>query len=341
MKRGAPLLKFAGTGKDRTHWPCWQRPVSRFSVWGAILLGLSTVLVFRAAVEPQAKPFCIGVSYASFGTVSRNDASAALKTWVAALVKERRFKAAVQVQVYEQESELRDALTRGLVEAGSMTAEEFKESGLHPENIFLSAKANGCGEHYVIVVRTGNGLDDLADLKGRRLVRHVSPMTNPAFPWLQTLLAERGLGKASDFFGEVTTFDSPSKSVLRVYFRQSDSCLVTTNAFELACELNPQLRKELKVLRASPALIATLFFIRPGCPSPFAQDLESALLAVHSTPAGQQVLTLFQGSHMEKKPLSSFEPTRQILEDYERVIHQRGPGETGKTRTVALEAPKP
>jgi hypothetical protein len=97
-----------------------------------------------------------------------------------------------------------------------------------------------------------------------------------------------------------------------VFFRQSDACLVTTNALELACELNPQLHKDLKILTISPPLISTLFFIRPGCASSVHKTMESALLELHSTVAGQQVLTLFQGSHMAVFGYDGFQ-LKQIL----------------------------
>jgi ABC-type phosphate/phosphonate transport system substrate-binding protein len=107
--------------------------------------------------------------------------------------------------------------------------------------------------------------------------------------------------------------------VLRVFFRQSDACLVTADAFELACELNPQLRRDLKVLVASPPLIPTLLFFRRGCTGPARAEVEAAILDLHSTPAGQQVLTVFQGSRIERHPLSCLDATQALFSEYHRL----------------------
>lgn len=308
--------------------PLWLRDGSCLRVVG-ILSGVSVLAVVgvlagnvrHSEAAPPADPprFRMGVSYASFGMVSPNDASAALKVWASTLAKERNLKLNVQVGLFEQESQLRRALDGNQLEAASMSAEEFLRSGQMPDGIFLAAKNATGMERYVVVVHRGSGIDDLAGLKGRRLLHHISPMTGPALPWFEILLARQEMGRAEAVLGKLTTIDNPSKAVLRVFFRQDDACLVTTNAFGLACELNPQLRKDLKVLATSPELISNLVFFHPRYTGAARLQMEAAFLDLHSTPVGQQVLTIFQGSRMVKLPLSRLESTRQLLAAFERL----------------------
>jgi ABC-type phosphate/phosphonate transport system substrate-binding protein len=138
-------------------------------------------------------------------------------------------------------------------------------------------------------------------------------------PWLETLLAGEKLERANQFFSELLPVESPSKSVLRVFFGQSDACLVTTNSFAVACELNPQLNRDLEILAVSPPVIPAFFFFRPGCRAETRALLEPALLDLHTKPAGEQVLTVFQCVRMEKQPLSAFDPTRRLLLEYHRL----------------------
>ena len=295
-----------------------------------VLLAWPLAVVGAALLEAQspASPdvFRVGVSYASFGTLSRNDAGAALKVWAAAVVKERALPLEVRIEMFERESELREALARQRVDAATMTAEEFVQSGQKPEFLFLTARDKSFTEQFVILVRRGSGIEDLPALKGRKLILHSSPKTGLAQPWLETLLASRSLAPAKELLGELTTIENPSKAVLRVFFRQSDACVVTANAFELACELNPQLRKELKVLASSPPLIPSFLFFRPGYTSPSHAELEAAILDLHATTSGQQVLTVFQGSRMEKRPVSCLDTTRQLLGEYQRLLSSRSQG---------------
>jgi ABC-type phosphate/phosphonate transport system substrate-binding protein len=279
--------------------------------------------------------FRIGISYASFGTVSRNDASAALKAWATTLIKERNLRVNAQVEVYERESDLRDALAHSQVEAVSMTATEFIASGQQPDNIFVVARDKSVAEEYAVIVRRGDRVTDLAALKGRKLVRHLSPLTGPSSPWLDAVLARQSLGNAEKFFGSVTTLESPSKSVSQVFFHQADACLVTSKAFAVACEMNPQLQKDLDMLITSPPLIPSLFFFRLDYKSPARQEFEAAVLALHTTSAGQQVLTIFQGSRFEKQSLSCFDGTRELLTEYQRLSRVQGE-DSADSRTSSM-----
>jgi ABC-type phosphate/phosphonate transport system substrate-binding protein len=291
--------------------------------WLARLAGLGA--------EPATNSFRLGISHASFGTASRNDATAALKAWVASVSKERGLKLDVQVEVFEDEGQLRQALSGRLVDALTMTTAEFVHSEQKPEAIILPVKGGAFTEQYVLVARRDSGLDDVPALKGRKLVRHNGPATGPALAWLETVFAARGLEPVRQFLSEVTALESPAKAVLRVFFRQSDACLVTTNAFALAGELNPQLLKELKTIIVSPPLIPAVFFFRPDYDGPIRAQLETAILDLHSTPAGQQVLTVFQGSRMERRPVACLDTTIRMLADYERLqpgspVSSPGPG---------------
>jgi ABC-type phosphate/phosphonate transport system substrate-binding protein len=289
---------------------------------------LSTLCLLARAAAADGEPppaievFRIGVSNACFGALNRNDASAALKAWAVTVARERKLQVDVRVELFETLGDLRRGMTQGSIHAVSLTSEEFFQVGEHPEYVCIAAKGNVSTEQYLLLVHRDGGVEDLPALRDRRLVRHVSATTSPALPWLETLFADQNLGRADEFLGEVSTLESPSKSILRVFFRQSDACLVTASAFDLACELNPQLRRQLKVLASSPPLIPTVFFFRNDYLSPQRREFESAILDLHTTVAGQQVLTVFQSTRMEKHPVAYLDATRQLFESHARL---RGP----------------
>lgn len=285
---------------------------------------------------PGTETFRVGVSYASFGTLNRNDATAALKAWAATVSRERRLSVRVTVEMFEQEEDLKAGLTAHRLEAASMTTQEFLSSGLNPEGVFLTSRNGDFTERYVLVVPQSAGIRDVTGLKGKRLLRHLSPKLEPAWPWLHTLLAARGLGRPGDCFSSISTVESPSKAVLRVFFHQTDVCLVTTNAFDLACELNPQLRRDLQVLAVSPPMVPSLMFLRPDYRGSAQAELESALVELHLTTAGLQVLTMFLGNRLEKLPLSSLDSTREVFAAFARLRASTEPEPSAATRTVPL-----
>jgi len=297
---------------------------ARFLNSGILTLCAVALLNLSHAAETEPSVFRVGISYASFGTVSRNDASAAITAWAATVLKERGLFIKTRTDVFDDFSQLQEALKREEVDAASMTSEEFFRLETKPEYVFLTARRNTISEQYVLLTHRGSALNDVSALKGRTMVRHNSPKTSMAQPWLETLLDSLDMKSAKDFFGNLSTEENPSKAIFKVYFRQADACLVTTNAFALAGELNSQIRKELRVIAFSPPLIPSLFFLRSSYKDVNRNQIESAIRDLHATPAGLQVVTVFQGEKMLKEPLSCLETTWQLLKEYDRIKQASG-----------------
>jgi len=297
--------------------------MNRARVLAVVLLLLAVPRTPCAETPEPAEVVRIGVSQTSFGRVTRNDARAALQAWAFSVAKERKLRVAIEVEVYEGGVGLADAMRKGTIDGASMTAAELLEYGEAPEYVFANMRDDGFLDEYVLIVRDGSQARGLADLRQLKLVRHVSSITSVALPWLETELGRAGLGRAATFFSAIDECDSASKTVLRVFFGQAAVGLVTRNAFELAGELNPQLRRNLKVLRVSPAFLCTMFFFRTGHRSPIVDELEEAVVRLHETPAGRQVLTVFQGARMSRQPIATFDATRRLLLEYDQLVKER------------------
>lgn len=268
----------------------------------------------RADAERSDLPlFRIGVSLAGFGTMNANDAKAALKVWGASVVKERGLPIQVAIEILEGEEAVRRGLAREDFNGYLLTTAEYLWTKDRPSHVFLSKKNADCSESYVVLVHAGGGVTDLAELRGLRMTFHAGSATTVARPWLEVLLRERGLGGAKAFFGDWLELENPSKTVLRLFFRQTESCLVTRASYDLACELNPQLRRQLKELAVSPPLIPFFVYWRQNFDAVAIEEIEAALLELHTSVTGRQVLTVLQSSRFEKHPVSALEPTLELL----------------------------
>jgi phosphonate transport system substrate-binding protein len=96
--------------------------------------------------------------------------------------------------------------------------------------------------------------------------------------WLATRVAAQTPSYAEPFFGRVTKEAKLAQIVLPVYFRKADACIVTRQGFETMCELNPQLRGNLRVLASSPRLLRFLGGYRQDCPAPLKARGQQALM---------------------------------------------------------------
>lgn len=103
--------------------------------------------------------------------------------------------------------------------------------------------------HVLLVYRDG-GITDIGQLPGRKVLVSTLDRGQIASTWLDVLLMRQGLGPAVEEAVDLDIRDRPGYAVPPVLFGQADACIVETRTFDLLCELNPQLRRELRVLSA-------------------------------------------------------------------------------------------
>jgi ABC-type phosphate/phosphonate transport system substrate-binding protein len=222
--------------------------------------------------------------------------------------------------LYDSFEVLRADFAQGGVDAASLTTEEIMLLGLRPEFIYIPVKDQGFEVRYVLVARRDGAVTDLTGLVTQRLAFFDDSATILAMLWLETLLAEVAGQPIERPLMNLVEVDSLSKAILQVFFRQAQTALVTLEAFELACELNPQLRRELMVLHESQPFVTTFFVFNPDWRGAARERLEEAIVSLHKTPGGQQVLTVFQSSRLARQPASALDATRRFLEDYRRLM---------------------
>lgn len=297
------------------------------------LLCVTACLVVLFAVPPargenegagkEQKLFRVALSKGTFGKVNRNDAQAAIMAWAKTILKQQDINIEAETHVYDRIEDLVIALRNKEFDAAGVLTSEFQGLEAKPASVILNSKNGIITEKYILLVRRNSGIVDIKDVRGRKFVMYKHPSTSLASAWLDTLLSNRSIGLSTEVFSKTILVENASNVVLQVFFGQADMCLITAGVFEVACELNPQLKKELRVLAESPELIPTLFFFRPGYTSVLLEKMERAIVKLHESPAGQQVLTIFQGDRLEKQPVSCLKNSLNLLEEAE---HLRPPG---------------
>jgi len=282
---------------------------------GALLLwGMSWL---AGSVEAQSPDlFRIGFSAAALGEVNENDASAAVRIWAQALAQERGIPADPQPKILRGLAEVVSALTNRLIDGGNFTMAEYValRHQVPLEHFIVSVKNNLITEEYVLLVHSASGIKKVADLHHRTLGILGAPRASLASIWIEGLLAKDGLDPAPRFFDRINTAPKLAKTVLPVFFRQLDACVVTRSGFETMIELNSQTGEQLKILAVSPPLVPVVFCFRREYTSPVREKVLAEIPRWHSTPAGRQILALFQTDTMKEVPESVLDSTVTFVE---------------------------
>jgi phosphonate transport system substrate-binding protein len=307
-------------------WP-WGR--CRLAGWFGIVMVAALEGRLPAAAQELA-PFHVGFSAASFSEVNENDAKAAVKVWAQELAKQGKIPADPQPYILRSTDEIAEALNQKRIDAVSLSTEQYHalQGRVAINQIVVSVTDRSIFDEYLLLVHHQSGIERLADLRGRSLVVATGPRAALASAWLATLLQKEGLGEVTNYFGVVTSSPKIAKVVLPVFFRQADACIVTRKGFETMVELNPQLGAQLKPVAESPEVVPFVFCFRTDYTSPIRKQILDAIANWHSTPAGRQILTIFQCDNLEERPLSCLDSTLEMLDS------QRSPAPA--TNSMAL-----
>ncbi len=280
--------------------------------WWVGLGVIGMLLGLPGAVTAAENVFRIGFSRGALGEVSQHDAMAALKGWALGIAHGRGLDVEVAVQFFEDQESIPQALAAGEIHALTLSAEEMFRNRQQPDQVLLQVRNGSWSTRYSVLVRQESGISALSELKAGTVAVHRRAGSGMGEIWLRHELRKSALELPVSRFSPQP---NANKAVLRVYFKQDAACLVEAGVFEIACELNPQLRKGLRVLTTSPDFVPQAFFYLPSFRGALRDAVDEAIQALHGTVAGRQVMQVFQGERMEQQPLSVMNETFRYLQE--------------------------
>lgn len=292
-----------------------------WTVLGFGLLGAPPrVSAEQAQPVAPTKVFRLGFSSSTFSDVNENDARAAVKVWAHMLFKERGLPVEPEPRILTGPAAIAQALRGKEVDAIALPTHEYRQLGEEVDSrLFIGGLNEGkITEEYVLLVHQASDVRRIEELRGRNLVCWQNSRMSLGSVWLDTVLLKDGFPRAAEFC-RITQSSKLAKAVLPVFFRQAEACLVTRRGFKTMCEMNPQVNQRLRVLLTSPELVPSGFCFRRGYDDPLRETIIAELAKIRLTPAGAQVLTLFQSGSLEAHPVSCLESAFALLALHERL----------------------
>ena len=269
-----------------------------------------------------AVPFRMGFSRRIFVDKNANDARAAVVAWTLAIAKERAISADREARFYDSPEEVIQAMRAAEIDGVTLLLEEYAHviSEVDTNRLLRPETSGIISEQYVMLARGGGDVKRLDDLRGRTVTLYNSDRMSLAMPWMDVVLLRKGMiGISNSFFGEVIRERKLSTAVLGVFFCQRDACLVTLSGFRGMVELNPQVGKQLRILETSPPFVPTVFCFRRGFQSPQNERVFDAILHLHESVAGRQILQIFQSDQMVHIGQDQLARSLELLAERERL----------------------
>jgi ABC-type phosphate/phosphonate transport system substrate-binding protein len=231
--------------------------------------------------------------------------------------------------VFRDVASLEAAWLNKEVDVAAIVADEYVtlRSRVSMEPVFVTVDDGGVYQSVVLLVRRDGRVRKVLDLKGGRLSASVEHANSVHLKWLEVLLMGEGFRTAADFFSKIGKAKGPSQAILSVFFGQSDACLTTLQAFQLASELNPQVGSELFPVARSPGGASGVIVFRPDLSEADKRKLTDVLERMHLDPQGRQLLRLFRMSALVPFKSEYLDSVDALQKEHDRLVRLLARGE--------------
>lgn len=226
---------------------------------------------------------------------------------------------------YENSELLAKAIKEKKVNAFFGSPVEFLKS----ESSFLSAPiASGLfvkqtKSKILIIVKKDSQFADLTQLKGKKIGMQKSISNDVAGLFLESLLMENNLPLPSQFFSEIVIKDTSNTALVDLYFNKVDAILVNQAQFEIAAELNPQLRLQTKILVASEPYLIFVTALTKETPDSASAAIKDKLLSFHKTAKGRNILRLMKLEGFHEISVKELDNVRALMAKHQQLKAQR------------------
>ena len=292
------------------------------SIRGWIMVLLAAAVCLQALQAQSAEIIHLGFSRSIVGEINENDTMAAVKLWSTNLVVTSDFSVNIQPKIYEGTRKIETALKKSLVDLINLNVGEFFDLQhlLDREMLIVPINRGSITEEYLLLARRKSSIADIKDLSGGVLRFLKNRRTVLSTIWLDVKLAEAGLPGTKHFFDQMVPANKISGTLLPVFFGKADACLVTRKGFDTMAELNPQISHRLKILAASKEYVPGFLGFRKNYQSGIKDIVVNNIRNWHQTPAGYQILTMFQMDDLMLQPFEILGPTMKLIKEHRRLF---------------------
>ena len=277
--------------------------------------------------------------------VNHDDARAALKVWFDVVGQQRGIILDSRVDIADSVTEIRERFESHSVDVVILGITDYLELESLMGPVLTNARGaqGGALYSYVLLVGPSSGATTVSSLRGKNILVSSWAAERTGTAWLDVLLSQDKLERATSFFASIKEPDKPQACILPLFFGAVDACVVDEVNLNLAKEMNPQLGK-LRVLARSRPMIESVIAM-PTQPHPYRKELMDGMLSLHQDPRGRQLLMVLKTDRFVPIQPGDLDSARELWRDYDRLpgsppvrparfapAAERNPADRGKDR---------
>ncbi len=286
-----------------------------------LLLALFLLLIPGAQGRAETKvDIRVGVSTVGSGWAGPAAVKAASTPMVETL--SRKHGLSYSLVSFPSPKKLSQEMKAGQIEIGSTTSMEYIKMAETIKLVPLAIKqiADKTTFKLLLLVHRSSGIKELSQLKGKSIsIYNRDPIHQE---YLDVILGREGLKGAGSFFSTIKQRKKAKSTVLDVFFKQTDACIVSEMVFSISAELNPQLKKRLNILTTSKPFANDILFAISGLPQDHMERIKKALVGIHEEPEGKQLMLISRAQRYVLAKDADLSSLRELWQAYKKLKPQ-------------------
>jgi phosphonate transport system substrate-binding protein len=164
----------------------------------------------------------------------------------------------------------------------------------------------------LLVVRTDKHINSAKDLRGKRLVMQDNDDLAEMFLDTEVLKETK---KSYKNIGLTTYYQKKSNRILLdVFFDKADSAVIYKSSYDIASELNPDIRNKMKILAEYPVRSKNFSYFRFNYP--FKKELTAVSINFNQDARAKQILEVFKTPETDYCKVVELDEYDKFYKDY-------------------------
>lgn len=192
------------------------------------------------------------------------------------------------------------------------------QSLFNPDLLLTPVLTDNVMQRYILLVRKDSGIDNIAKLKNTSI--SYCEADEVGMMYLRKLLKDNNIIDINTFFSKLVIKKNPNLDISAVFFKETKASLVLEADFQVAAELNPQLKQQLVVLKTSPEYIVGLFAVLNNIDGPMTNaELEKNVMSLGNAIQSKSLMKSYHYGAIRKIKLEDLNSVRELIDSLKEI----------------------
>ena len=279
---------------------------------------LITIFLLTGSLLAQAasEPFALIVGSSVIGTRenTKQDVHLGFNALFNHMISNENIKS--EFKDYDKSDILMQALKNNEVNAmfGSPLEYIQSESWLFDGYLISGLIGKQYKSKMLILIRNDSEIKTIEQLKGKKIAVQRGVIQDLGGLYLETLLLEKNLPLPAQYFSEIVKTDTSNVALVNLFFKKVDVALMSESEFNVAAELNPQMRLQIKAIESSDSYINFVAATTKAVPIDKREAIKNNMLAIEKSAKGRSMLRLLKIDGFKVINLNELTSVRALVE---------------------------